>query len=585
MAEESDPEALRLTRDLGDRGPSLTERLAERLDRLAFQSPLHRMRLKGRYPLKLLAVPEDPVPGDPAIGARLKGGRLFRDGYGQGMLDARLDTPDAPESWRQWVHGWGWLRDLAAAEPLAVAEVQRVEALAKRWLTQFHEYDEDAWAPAITGRRIMMAITYAPMVMPREDQIHRSAVLNGVARWARHLERAAPRLKPGFGKVEAISGLLCSALMLPGGDERRVKAEAQLAEALGGVLHEDGSAVGRSPLDLATLGDLLLLLVAFYEGRGLRAAEQVSAALVRVRAALGALAMGDGLPSPWHGGQPTVAQMARLGAAPSDAAPGRQSGFQRLAAGSVRVIVDAGPPPAARISSTAHASTLAFTMTDGKRLLIVSCGGEKGERGPRGLPAELVMGLRSTAGHSALVLADTNSSRLPDGGPRKLGGVEEVLVEARSSNEGQWLEARHDGWRRRFGFDHLRRLWLSPDGADLRGEDQILPARSGLPMPRKTETLSIAIRFHLGPDASATVTQDGKGALIRLPGARPAQDVAWSFRASFNHAPGLLAIEPSLMVDAEGGIHEIQQILLTSLLQPGATGNVSWSLKRSAGPK
>ena len=585
MTEEGDSEALRLTRDLGDRGPSLAERLGEQLSRLAFQSPLHRMRLKGRYPLKLLAVPDDPVSGDPAIGARLKGGRLFRDGYGQGMLDAKLDTPHAPASWRNWVHGWGWLRDLAAAGPLSVAEVARAEALAKRWLTRFHEYDENAWAPAVTGRRIMMAISYAPMVMPGHDHIHRSAVLNGVARWARHQERAAPRLQPGIGKVEAVAGLLCSALMLPGGDDRRVKAEALLRDALGGVLHADGSAVGRSPLDLASLGDVLLLLEAFYLGRGLQPAGPVSAALGQVRAALSALAMGDGLPSPWHGGQPSAAQMARLGAAPPGGAPGRQSGFQRLTAGSVKVIVDAGPPPPARISSSAHASTLAFTMTDGRRLLIVSCGAERGERGPRGLPAELVMGLRSTAGHSALVLADTNSSRLPDGGPRKLGGVEEVLVETRSSPEGQWLEARHDGWRRRFGFDHLRRLWLSPDGTDLRGEDQIIPSRSGLPVPRRTAALSIAIRFHLGPDAGATITQDGKGALVRLPGARPAQDAAWSFRASFNHAPGTLAIEPSLMVDADGGMHEIQQILLTSLLEPGATGNVSWSLKRSAGPK
>jgi uncharacterized heparinase superfamily protein len=233
------------------------------------------------------------------------------------------------------VHGWGWLRDLAAAEPLTGAEVARAEALAKRWLIQFHEYDEEAWAPAVTGRRIMMAITYAPMVMPGHDHIHRSAVLNGVARWARHLERAAPRLQPGFGKVEAFSGLLCSALMLPGGDDRRIKTEGQLTVALDGVLHADGSAVGRSPIDLAALGDLLLLLEAFYQARGLRPAEPVAAALVRVRAALSALAMGDGLPSPWHGGQPTVAQMARLGAAPSDNAPGKMSGFQRLAAGSV----------------------------------------------------------------------------------------------------------------------------------------------------------------------------------------------------------------------------------------------------------
>jgi uncharacterized heparinase superfamily protein len=89
--------------------------------------------------------------------------------------------------------------------------------------------------------------------------------------------------------------------------------------------------------------------------------------------------------------------------------------------------------------------------------------------------------------------------------------VEEVLVEARSSPEGQWLEARHDGWRRRFGFDHLRRLWLSPDGTDLRGEDQIIPARSGLPMPRKTETLSIAIRFHLGPAPAPPSRRTARG--------------------------------------------------------------------------
>ena len=584
MPDDSDIEAIRLTRDLGDRGPSLAERLGEQFDRLTFQSPLHKMRLKGRFPLKLLAVPEDPVPGDPAIGARLKGGRLFRDGYGQGMQDARLDTPDAPPGWRQWVHGWGWLRDLAAAEPLSGAEVKRAEALAKRWLARFHDYDEAAWSPALSGRRIMMAITYAPMVMPGNDHIHRSAVLNGIARWARHLERAAPRLSPSLEKVEAFGGLLCSALMLPGGEDRRVKAEGQLGDALAGVIRADGSAVSRSPLDLAALGDFLLLIGAFYEARGLRPARTVLDALALVQGALSALAMGDGLPSPWHGGQPTMAQMARLGAAPSKAAPGKQSGFWRLAAGSVRVMVDAGPPPPARVSASGHASTLGFTMTDGRRLLIVNCGGERGEGGPRTLPAELVMGLRSTAGHSALVLADTNSSRLPDGGPRKLGGVEEVLVEARASAEGQWLEARHDGWRRRFGYDHLRRFWLSPDGADLRGEDQLVPTRSTIPMPRKTETLPIAIRFHLAPGASATITQDGKGALIRLPGARPSQDVAWSFRAGFNHAPGVLAIEPSLMVDADGAMYEIQQILLTSLLDPGATGNISWSLKRSAGP-
>ena len=125
---EAEADAFRLTRNLGDRGPSLSERLSDRLDRLSFASPFHRMRLKGRFPLKLIAVPEDPVPGDPAIAQRLKGGRLFRGGYGQGMLEARLDHPEAPESWRQWVHGWGWLRDLSMVE-LSAPEAARAEAL------------------------------------------------------------------------------------------------------------------------------------------------------------------------------------------------------------------------------------------------------------------------------------------------------------------------------------------------------------------------------------------------------------------------------------------------------------------------
>ncbi|MGL6042774.1 MAG: heparinase II/III family protein, partial [Sandaracinobacteroides sp.] len=562
-------DALRLTRDLGDRGPSLSQRLSERLDRLSFASPFHRMRLKGRYPLKLIAVPIDPIPGNPATAARLKGGRLFLGGYGQGMLDGRLDSPDAPEGWRHWLHSWGWLRDLAAADSLGAAEVARSEALSKRWLARFHEYDEEAWAPAATGTRILMACMHAPLVIPGKDHVHRSAVLNGIARWSRHLDRAAPRMLAGLPKVEATAGLIGSALILPGGEERLERSLGLLEDALAAVLDPEGAPLARSPLELARLGDLMLTLEAFHAARMQKPCPPVARALEQVRDTLSALAMGDGLPSPWHGGQPDLAQMQRLGARPSDRPLPRSSGFQRLAAGDVRVMVDAGPPPPARINPATHASSLAFTFTDGARAIVTSCGGGRGADGLRAFPPELVAGLRSTAGHSALVLADTNSSRLPDGGPRKLGGVEEVRVEARATSEGQWLECRHDGWRRRFGYEHLRRLWLSPDGADLRGEDQLIPARGALALGRPGPALPIAVRFHLGAGATATPTQDGKGALIRVPGTGRQPDLAWGFRASFAHAPGLLAVEPSLLVDSDGQTHEIQQILLTSLVDPG----------------
>jgi uncharacterized heparinase superfamily protein len=576
---EPGADAFRLTRNLGDRGPSLSERLSDRLDRLSFASPFHRMRLKGRFPLKLIAVPDDPVPGDPAIAQRLKGGRLFMGGYGQGMLDARIDHPDAPESWRRWVHGWGWLRDLSMVD-LTSVEAARAEALARRWLARFHDYDEEAWAPDSTGMRIQMAILHAPLVMPGKDHVHRSAVLNGIARWSRHLDRAAPRMQPGLPKLGAVSGLVAAALILPGGDERLSRAVALLDEVLATPLIDDGAPVARSPLHLAEIADQMLVLAAFHAARMQKPPEPVARTLDLARVTLGALALGNGLVPAWHGGQPDAAQLARLGVKPLDAPPSRASGFQRLAAGSVRLVVDAGPPPPARLNPATHASTLAFTFSDGGRLVVVSCGAENGSQGARNFPPELVMGLRSTAGHSTLVLADTNSSRLHDGGPRRLGGVEEVLVEARLTRDGQWLEGRHDGYRRRHGYDHLRRLWLSPDGTDLRGEDHLLPVKGTLALVRQREPLPIAIRFHLGPGATATPTQDGRGALIRIPGQGRDPAIAWAFRASFNHAPGLVSIEPSLFADSEGETHEIQQILLTALAAPGKAADVSWSFRK-----
>src|SRR3546814_12521897 len=56
-------EGKRLIRVGDDRGVSLSERLAYRLHRLAWRTPFHAFRLRGRFPLKLLAVPKDPKIG------------------------------------------------------------------------------------------------------------------------------------------------------------------------------------------------------------------------------------------------------------------------------------------------------------------------------------------------------------------------------------------------------------------------------------------------------------------------------------------------------------------------------------------
>lgn len=560
----------KLTRTGGDKGLSLGERISHAVHRLQYGTPLHKMRLKGRFPLKLLAVPADPVDGDAARGALVTEGMLSRDGTSIPMREFVAGLGTAPEPWREWAHGFSWLRDLAAAasrdEGAGVAE-----KFVRQWLTGFTEFEPFAWRGDILGRRMLFWMAYAPWILAGNDLVHRSNVLNHLARGARHLERAIDKTPEGLPRLWAVGGLLGAGLLLPGGEARQAKAEAQLARALDGFLLPDGGVTSRAPLDVLETLELLLLLNATYAARGWRASEPVAAGLARAVPGLKAVTLGDGRLTAMHGGGNApaariAAALERAGIMDRATRNGRYSGVQRLEAGRTVLVFDAGPPPVARASTWAHAGTLAFEMSDGAQRLVVNCGGASGLAKP--LHADLAAGLRTTAAHSTLVLADTNSTRIREDGT--LGrGIEEVVMARRESEEGQWVEATHDGYVRRHALVHRRSLYLSADGLDLRGEDA-LEAPQGK-VSRKMAGQRFDVRFHLSPDVEATPTADGQGALLQLPGG-----ALWTIKAR----GGTVALDDSVVIDPAGRPVPTQQIVVSGTTGPnGAT--VNWSLKRA----
>ncbi len=74
---------------------SLSQRLGQYLERLTWRTPLHDMRLKGRHPLRLLAVPDDPLPGDPGAGTMLIDGTLCAAGEAHDLAGLDLAAPKA----------------------------------------------------------------------------------------------------------------------------------------------------------------------------------------------------------------------------------------------------------------------------------------------------------------------------------------------------------------------------------------------------------------------------------------------------------------------------------------------------------
>jgi uncharacterized heparinase superfamily protein len=565
----------RLLRVAGDRSLSLTERVSARLATSLYKTPLHRMRLRGRYPLKLLGVPQDPIPGDPVIGERLVAGRMIHAGHTVMTRDISFAAPGAPPAWRDWANGWCWLRDLAAATD-AKAGAALAEPLAARWLAQFGSFDAAAWRADVTGTRLLFALAYAPLILSSSDQVYRSLLLSAMATWARHLDRAAFRLPDGLARVAALGGLYAAGVLIPGGETRAAAALADLDRVLGALVLPDGGVVTRAPVDALALAERLLLIAAVTPAIGVRPAPLFADTLARLVPALRGLALGDAIVGGWHGGGAIdAAPLERLAkrAATGNAITrsGRWSGYHRLSAGKTVLVIDAGPPPLARVSRIGHAGTLSFEMSDNSDRLITNCGGGGGLATP--LPMALAEGLRTTAAHSTLVIADTNSTRIRSddasaASPGALGlGVEEVVVQTRQSEDGQWLEASHDGYAKRFGMVVRRRLFLAPDGRDLRGEDSIeaLP-RSAL--KRRVER-NFDVRFHLGPGVAATPTADGAGALLKLPKGR-----VWGMKAR----GGTVVIEPSLWVDPAGTVHKTQQLVISGRTAGGAA-SIGWSFK------
>lgn len=567
-ADDEIEQGKRLIRVADDKGLSLAERIANRFYLMSWKTPIHGRRLKGKYPLKLLAVPDDEIPGDPKAGQAIRAGYFLFRGLKQPVGTLSFERMTMIPAFADYLHSFAWLRDLACAAtreqgaPIA-------EAVLRKWLEVHSDTpSEPAWRADNAGWRLLFWSAHAPFILSSSDLVYRSLVLNCIARTARHLDRGADKAPLGLPRLVAWGGIVAASMLLPGGAARKIFGEAGLKRAIENAVHGDGGIVSRSPLDQLDAIMLLAMVRAVYDVRREQVPPFITEALGRMVPALLGLSHGDGGLGSWQGAgaidPATIEAVAR--ASRVRARPLRQAsdwGYQRLVAGSTIVQVDAAPPPVARLADAGCASTTAIEISDGPQRLIVNCGGAA--LSGAWMPDGLAQALRTTAAHSTLVLDDSNSTALlPDG---TLGrGVTEVELHRQEQESGSRIEISHDGYVRRLGYVHRRLLLVSGDGKEIRGEDMLTPASRR----RKPVKLPAQLRFHLAPGVEPTATADGMGALLRID-----MGAIWQFRANM----GKLAIEESLWVDSEGRPHESRQLVISAEALPGGS-TVGWLFKR-----
>ena len=536
--------------------------------KLARGSLLSRLK-HSRQPLKLVAVPRDHVPGDRARGEALLAGRFS---VGSEMLDLpSLDFGQlkAGDPLAEQLEGFSWLRDLAAAASRE-GGARLAEAVVGRWLLAHGSKVDDAWAPHLWGERILFWIAYAPYILSSSDGGYRSALLNTLARGARHIEANADKAPLGLKRITAWCGLVAAGLLIQGGVSRVARGEAGLGRALAAAQFDDGGLISRSPFEQVLLVDRLGLLRACYSAARQTIPDGIEAASAAALAALHGVTMGDGALSSWQGCGPGEAwRLAALiegcGLRARPLRNARGWGYQRLSALGTIVVLDAAPPPPQKMAAQGSASTLAFELSDGAQRLVVNCGGPGPL--PTSLSHELIEGLRTTAAHSTLVLDDRNSTNIvADGSLGK--GVEDVAIDRSEDNDASRLEALHDGYARAFGMIHKRSLMLGNDGKELRGADQLIAKGR----KKIRESAAYAVRFHLAPGVETTATADGMGAILRSTGAPP-----WNFRCR----GGMLTTEESLWVDGRGQPQRTTQLAVVGEVS-ALGGEIGWQFRRTS---
>ncbi|WP_448204388.1 heparinase II/III family protein [Azospirillum sp. sgz302134] len=537
-------------------------RLREGVAQIAFGNPIYKLTLGGRSPTALAIVPPDPWPGDATEGSALLAGMVRLAGQAvaidpQGVPSWRAGNP----AWLDALHGFEWMRDLRAVGGDAAR--RRARALVLSWLDHNGKWNAQTWAPEVLGARIATWIGLHDFYCASADDEFRARIFDSLARQVRHLTRVVPGALDGKALVTAVKGLVYGGFCLPENERTGIDALRLLERELPRQILPDGGHVERCPsVQLRVLRDLIDVRAVLRAAR-VDIPEALQHAIDRMTPALRFFRHGDGGLALFNGGREedtalvdTVLAQADARGRPLKSAP--HTGFERLIAGRTMVLLDSGVPPVSGLDATAHAGTLSMEVSVGKERLIVNCGAHPVKTGP------WRAALAGTAAHSTVVMAETNSSEVLDGGG--LGRrPSHVGCERQESDGAVLVVATHNGYSRNFGFLHRRRVYLAENGEDLRGEDTLEPVIGSTP-----DGQPFTIRFHLHPSVQASLIQGGSQVLLRLH-----SGAGWRLRATGGH----VELEESIYLGNGDEPRRTTQIAISGHSGPeGIT--VKWALRR-----
>ena len=219
-------------------------------------------------------------------------------------------------------------------------------------------------------------------------------------------------------------------------------------------------------------------------------------------------------------------------------------GYAILKNKKISLVMDIGPTPEKKFSKNYQCGALSFEIISNNKKLICNSGYFQKTK------HKLNNISRSSANHSTLII-DNHSSCKINSSKLEIENNLKILKKTTVMEKNYWnICASHDGYNKRYGVIHERKIEFFPENYKFIGQDKLLKKKN-------FKSSDFEIRFHLEPNVKIMKTQDGKSILIDI------ENEGWKFTAQGY----TIDIETGLYFGKKNSFTENQNLFISGITQ------------------
>ena len=202
---------------------------------------------------RILIAPQDLRTSDPTAAGDIYSGYFAFAGKvlateGQSPF---LVTPPS-RAWSETLHGFGWLRDIRAAD--TALSRANARTLVDDWIKiAGRPNGTSAWALPVVARRLMSWISHSPLILDGADRAFYRRFMLSIRRQARFLWRQSRRFDETSHRLDSAMALTAVALCTNLSLSRKRRVVNHLNRQLQKEILADGGHISRNPQALIDL--------------------------------------------------------------------------------------------------------------------------------------------------------------------------------------------------------------------------------------------------------------------------------------------------------------------------------------------